>query len=95
MIQEREKSTFSFSAATIVEKHHFLLLKFHLFLDFLKKVVKRVCYIFKKGGEVRVGGWLKKGRVKTCYQLLQLCIFWILRANQNRKGCHQVDLLKL
>ena len=56
MIQGREKSTFSFSAVTIVEKHHFLLLKFHLFLDFLKKVVKRVCYIFKKGGEVRVGG---------------------------------------
>ena len=40
---------------------------FHLFLDFLKKVVKKGgCYFFKKGGEVRVGGWITQGGVKTC-----------------------------
>ena len=37
----------------------FLLLMFHLFLDFLKKFVKKGeggCYFFQKGGELRVAG---------------------------------------
>ena len=60
-----------YPVCSVEKKSIFLLLMFHLFLQFLKKVVKkgRMLFFLKKEGKLESGGWIKKGGVKTRYPL--------------------------